>query len=374
MKEIGILTFHAAHNYGSLLQNFALQRTLATLGYSPITINLRTAQQKEKYSPFKPFSELIDKRRIVLTLAYMPWKKQLLQKARLFEDFLKKELILTDEVSSQAEIDELPSFDAYIAGSDQIWNVYAKDFCWSYFLDFVKKGTTKISYAASMGTSPTQLLSDPQRAEKVSKLLSDFDAISVREEKTKSVVEKLTGKKSKVLVDPTLLLESKEWCKHISEKPLKWGRYILLYNPYYLPDVYSQAKILSTLTDLPVVTTNINIKGIIHGKGIEKKLDVGPWEFLNLVKNASYVIGRSFHLLAFACIFNKKFIAVNGMGDSRLNNLLTITGLQGCATSDGDVKTALKANDNIDWNNVNAAISQERLKSLDFLQNSLGEI
>ena len=88
MKEIGILTFHAAHNYGSLLQNFALQRTLATLGYSPITINLRTAQQKEKYSPFKPFSELIDKRRIVLTLAYMPWKKQLLQKARLFEDFL----------------------------------------------------------------------------------------------------------------------------------------------------------------------------------------------------------------------------------------------------------------------------------------------
>ena len=66
MKEIGILTFHAAHNYGSLLQNYALQRTLATLGYSPITINLRTAQQKEQYSPFKPISELIDQKRIDL--------------------------------------------------------------------------------------------------------------------------------------------------------------------------------------------------------------------------------------------------------------------------------------------------------------------
>ncbi len=223
-----------------------------------------------------------------------------------------------------------------------------------------------------MGTSPMQLLSDPQRAEKVSKLLIDFDAISVREEKTRNVVEKLTGKEAKVLVDPTLLLDSQEWSKHISEKPLKRGGYVLLYNPYYLPDVYCQAKILSALTGLPVVTTNINIKGIIHGKGIEKKLDVGPWEFLNLVKNASYVIGRSFHLLAFACIFNKKFIAVNGMGDSRLNNLLTLTGMQGCATSDGDVNTALKANDDIDWNKVNAAISQERKKSLEFLQNSLG--
>lgn len=372
MKKIGILTFHAAHNYGSLLQNFALQRTLVSLGYSPITINLRTAQQKEQYSPFKPFSELIDKKRFLLTLAYLPWKKQLLQKAKLFEEFLKTELILTEEVSSETEFNSLPLFDAYIAGSDQIWNVYAKDFCWSYFLDFVGKDTTKISYAASMGTSPMQLLSDPQRAEKVSKLLIDFDAISVREEKTRNVVEKLTGKEAKVLVDPTLLLDSQEWSKHISEKPLKRGGYVLLYNPYYLPDVYCQAKILSALTGLPVVTTNINIKGIIHGKGIEKKLDVGPWEFLNLVKNASYVIGRSFHLLAFACIFNKKFIAVNGMGDSRLNNLLTLTGMQGCATSDGDVNTALKANDDIDWNKVNAAISQERKKSLEFLQNSLG--
>ncbi len=60
------------------------------------------------------------------------------------------------------------------------------------------------------------------------------------------------------------------------------------------------------------------------------------------------------------------------MGDSRLNNLLTLTGMQGCATSDGDVNTALKANDDIDWNKVNAAISQERKKSLEFLQNSLG--
>lgn len=128
------------------------------------------------------------------------------------------------------------------------------------------------------------------------------------------------------------------------------------------------------MTGLPVVTTNINIKGIIHGKGIEKKLDVGHWEFLNIVKNASYVIGRSFHLLAFACIFNKKIIAVNGMGDSRLNILLTITGLKGCATSDGDVNAALKANNNIDWNKVNAAISQERKKGLEFLQIFLDRI
>lgn len=137
MKHIGIITFHAAHNYGSLLQNYALQQTLLNIGCKPITINLRTERQKEQYSPFKPFSQLIDKKRVVLSLAFWPWKKHLKNKAMLFEKFLADDLALTEECSNAEDIKALPSYDVYIAGSDQCWNVRAKDFDWSYFLGFV---------------------------------------------------------------------------------------------------------------------------------------------------------------------------------------------------------------------------------------------
>ena len=78
--KVGILTFHAAHNYGSMLQNYAFQQVLIKLGYHPETINFRTPVQKEMYDYFKPFHKLLNKKRLVYTLMYLPWKKQLCTK------------------------------------------------------------------------------------------------------------------------------------------------------------------------------------------------------------------------------------------------------------------------------------------------------
>ena len=46
IKRIGILTFHASHNYGSMLQAYAMQTYLKKRGIEAENINLRTNIQK----------------------------------------------------------------------------------------------------------------------------------------------------------------------------------------------------------------------------------------------------------------------------------------------------------------------------------------
>ena len=51
MKTVGIITFHGAHNYGSSLQAFAMQKIYEELGAHSEIINFRTSIQKDQYAP-----------------------------------------------------------------------------------------------------------------------------------------------------------------------------------------------------------------------------------------------------------------------------------------------------------------------------------
>ena len=47
--KIGVLTFHGAHNYGSVLQAYATCRLLSKWGHDVQIINLRNQAQKDAY-------------------------------------------------------------------------------------------------------------------------------------------------------------------------------------------------------------------------------------------------------------------------------------------------------------------------------------
>lgn len=49
--KIGIITFHASHNYGSMLQAYALQQTVLGMGLDCEIINFRTNIQTEHFKP-----------------------------------------------------------------------------------------------------------------------------------------------------------------------------------------------------------------------------------------------------------------------------------------------------------------------------------
>ena len=374
MKIIGILTFHAAHNYGSMLQNYALQQALIKLGYHPETINLRTPVQKEMYDYFKPFHKLLNKKRVVYTLMYLPWKKQLCTKHSLFEKFLSDKLNLSKELSKYEDLASLAPYDAYIIGSDQCWNMTATDFDWSYFLGFTPEESRKLSYAISMGPHPQAILSTGSKGlEKVKELLTRFDGISVRDKDTKAVINQIADGKlnADIHVDPTLLLSSEDWEKITPQESIVKGKYIFFYNPYWVEDAFKQAKQLGKITGLPVVVSSPNMRGNILYSDFKKEFEVGPMEFLNLVRNAEYVIGRSFHLMVFCIIFHKRFIAVEGLGDSRINQLLTFTGLTNCATEKANVEEVINRLDTLDFAWADSVIAKEKERATDRLINHL---
>lgn len=375
--KIGILTFHGAHNYGSMLQNYALQQAIKQFDGSlqPVTINLRNKAQDDMYNIFKPFREFQDKRRYLFKIIMSPWRKQLERKQQLFEEFLSENISLTPLVRTGNEIPDIDDITTYITGSDQIWNFTAHDFDWSYLLDFVADDSDikRISYAPSMGPKPSIDTLSADEKKKAEKLLKKFTAISVRESKTADVIREL-GKLNclpLVLPDPTLLLTAETWAD-IARKPagLKAEKYIFLYNSYFLPEVYEQAKEASRITGLKVITSTLAPKTILPSKDFMKILEVGPREFLYLVKNAEYVIGRSFHVAVFAMIFQKKFIAVEGMNDSRLGNFLKEINMERCATLQGNVKVVLK---NLDSENppIHACMDRLRESGIKFLRENL---
>lgn len=373
MNKVGILTFHAAHNYGSMLQNYALQQTLIKMGYYPETINLRTDVQKEIYNFFEQFSKMQDKKHMPRKIIFYPWKRQLEKKYRLFEDFLKNELNLSREVSCYDELKELPFYDQYIVGSDQCWNVDADDFDWSFFLDFVPDKYRRISYAVSMGPNPSgSIRARSDLSDKIARELKKYSAISVRDEKTKSIISEIeTNKHIDVHVDPTLLLSSDEWESKMQKERIIKEPYVFFYNPYWRADAFDQAYQLGKLTGLKVVTSVPNMIGLLKYPSFEKAFETGPWEFLNLVKNADYVIGGSFHLIVFCVLFHKRFVAVNGMNDSRVSQLLKSIGLENYASKDGDVKAVLNQLSSIDFAKAESWRLMEAQRSIEYLKNNL---
>lgn len=363
--KVGILTFHASHNYGSMLQAYALQQTVLKLGHECEIINLRTAVQKSMYKPFYRQKGWVKK---LKAIRYPKLAIDDARKHRLFEKFLEERLILTPveyhtaEELKQAHLD----FDAYISGSDQIWNTICFDYISSYYLDFVKLGK-RIAYAPSMGPIPEKQI------EKcffpfIKDSISHYDAVSVREEGTAETLKKIVGKEFETVVDPTLLINSSQWSDLAGNKPIIDGDYIFLYTPWVdeNKELYDYAAKLASQSGLKVISTlNQGIRRWGKNKGFSYHLATGPIEFLNLLKYARFVLSASFHAVVFSIIFGKTFYAYKGMEDSRISSLLKIVSLE--QTADVNKWKNLVC----DNNKANISLCPYISKSLQYLKNAL---
>lgn len=370
-KKVGIVTFHASYNYGSMLQAYALQQVILNMGFDCEIINFRTERQKQMYRPDFCQGGICERfKRLVMQFPYI---NQLYKKNSLFENFLKNNLVLSDkEYTTLKDLEqETFHYDYYISGSDQIWNTQCFDFDWAYFLPFVKHGK-KIAYAPSMGPCPESLVTGDNLSRIVS-LLQNYDCLSVREPRTADFIHKSFIKEILVTLDPTLLLSSNQWNDLIDTTPIIEGDYILLYSPksesFYL--TYKLAEEISKCYGIKVVLSKIPKYrcDIRRWHNFEIKADIGPKEFLNLCKNAKLVCCDSFHAVVFSILLQKPFAIVNGMKDSRITNLLHLTGLQNHSIDlNGKIKEGIF---DTDFNQALMNISLKVDESIDYLKSAL---
>ena len=351
-EKIGILTFHASHNYGSMLQAYALQAHLQASGYDAQIVNLRIPAQKHCLyrDPLR-----LSAWRLLINFFSNPFAFcGKVVRWRIFEKFLREKMNLSQECGGLRDVDKClkdNSYDTIILGGDQIWNADCLDFSLAYYMPFHLPGVKIVSYAPSFGGDLTFLSPDYRRF--IRPLMERIDFISVRDKAGSEMLSALLGKEVPSMTDPTML-QSREFYDDLAGgKPVVRGRYMYYYNP-------SNRKL-----DLAQkIADRSNIRMVTHWMS-------GPCEFLNLVKNAEFVCGTSFHLVIFALVFHKKFISIGGDSDARIMSILEDFHLQRCACPSDADPDSIELQE-IDWDAVDSVLAEYRKKGCDFLCEALG--
>ncbi|MBU3016152.1 polysaccharide pyruvyl transferase family protein [Paraglaciecola agarilytica] len=324
-KKVGLITYHASHNIGSMLQTYALQYILNKQFNCDVEIiNFSSKAQANMYSIFPKVNNLNTLVKNGINLLAYP-----IVKARFddFERFINKHFTLT--ANSYDELKQLDNLDGYydylICGSDQIWNVNCTDFDDAYFLPFAPN-TPKIAYAPSLGGQ--NILKSNIDLDKYKKYLKEFKALSVREVNGKKWLEELSNEKFEIVADPTILVNRDVWEKLATPREFE-GDYIFFYGVPFSPITYDIVMEISKKLNLNVVMMDAKswlYKGNFL-KGIKLSKASSPSDYLSLIKHSKLVITTSFHGSIFASIFNKNFWTVTyketNLDDDRVKTILT---------------------------------------------------
>jgi hypothetical protein len=384
LKTVWIITRFANYNFGSTLQAYALQRAVQKLGFNGQIINYDEVTFKAKIRFFVLNSLAVVMRKFpVLFKSIFPLQYARLVDFRIqrlgFNKFESSHFNLTPQKyrSSKSISLHLQGVFACICGSDQIWN--PEKFDPTFYLDFVKnKHTRKIAYAPSVGVSSLEACKEENRAV-IRSLVNDIDYLSVREEQGAKYLKELTGRDAFVVLDPTLLIDRKEW-----ETVLEYPNFIR--KPYILSYFLSERNMPYKFIEQIQKATGLNVINLFTNYShnpLRNAWNIGsisPSEFLGLVAGAEYVCTNSFHGTIFSIMFSRRFFVFprhhSGLEkrtkfsqNSRIVNLLKSLSLE---------DRFMEADSTFDVSDhpINYSIAYQRLlekkqESLAFLRNAL---
>lgn len=340
MAKVGIITMHRVENSGSALQAYATQYTIEKLGYDCEIIDY---QYPNVYQFERGTYKYPAWRNIMASRLW--WLRPEWTRLKKFEWFRKKHLKVSSFFDSPQSIESASlSYDIYLTGSDQVWNPKYTKGDPTFMLGFVDNKKRKVAYSASFTAGKL----DGCHSDSFKSLLRRYDAIAVRETCGKEIIKNLLGKDVPVVLDPTLLLAADEWNRLLysrKKNPYRYKKYILVYaldhtfNP--APALYDVIRRVQEQTLYEIVSIGRLDENKISDYKAE--LEVGPIEFLQLFKHASYVVTSSFHGTAFAINFGKTLFPIvcpSSMQDGRQTTLLESLGMErGIIRSDTHVES-----------------------------------
>ncbi len=321
-SKTGIMTFHLAHNYGALLQAYALRTFLRNNGIFAEIVPYET-ETMHINADTRPHL----RRSIKDNLSLIKNQNRIKEQAKPFEEFQKRYLNVFQEHCSKEAISR---YDKIVIGSDQVWNrsIVGNDLV--YWGDFKKAGQKIISYAASFGASEI----DDEYRKIIKDHCNNFNSISVREQSAKEILFSC-GVESEMVCDPVFLLSRCEWeeiIKDVGQDVLKKHS---IAKPYVLAYILQRNENLIDIVDVYRKMHGMEVI-VIHPTGDELGINgrmirnVSPLEFVYFIKNANAIATNSFHALSFSILFNRPVLykAHKQLG-TRTENLLQLVGVNG---------------------------------------------
>lgn len=355
--KIGIVTFHCAVNYGALLQTYGLYRVLTDMGHDVKVVDYRPQFLlrpyriifKERYSILKP-------KGFIRELAAAPIR---IRRNRHFAKFISKHIALEQIDLNSSD----NNFDAFIFGSDQIWNPHITEGDTTYFAEAPAfRGKLNIAYAASAGSVAN--FNDDWNS-KIIKLINNFNAVSLREASLANHIRNISGIDFPVLPDPVILSGAQTFAP-IAEPYKAKKPYMIYFALWRSNDNLQKAHAIAKRRGLELVEIVSNQESI---KNLYIEQSASFERLISLYRGADFVVSGSFHGTVLAIIFNKEFAFFHqGLAVSeRIENLLADLSL-----SDRIIKGSTDIpNKPIDWGMVNDALELRRRQAFQFLAEAL---
>lgn len=339
MARVNLLTIHYGKCYGAVMQTFATCKMLEEAGHVVCVINLISPAQKGNWRSCQYWNDFIRE------FQFWFFKKRYFSK-------------LTNKAYTIQDI-RLPDADVTVVGSDQVWN---RDItgCFgnAFYLDFAKK-TRKVAMSSSFGKEKWE--ESREYTEQVKLLLSQFDAISVREASGVKIVNDIMRLEAINLLDPTLCYGKFDDLV-LNQKPLHQVFSFLLSCD---SDAKDKANYIAKSLGLP----------LFKHTALSSRLQNGPRHWLTRIKNSEYIITDSFHGLALSIIFKKQFFVfcASEKKFTRLRSLLKLLSLEdryveSIKDFDNRKNTLLKL---IEYEYVDKIIKREQKRYHTFVKNTI---
>lgn len=342
--NITIITVYNSQNHGSFLQAKALSNLLSNYGevsfldenYRKLTFINTLRIAKMHLNGIKELSLCV---KIV--------------KFDISEYFRFKKCWKTLRIKSKKS-----DTDVYVLGSDEIWNIRRRE---CSFPSFYGYGLNKpiISYAPSINNAS---VNDFKNKKNYVDSLKNVFAVSVRDNKSKIVIDEILDRNVDVVLDPTLLFDA-------PKVPFEYHKkYIAVY-------AFDNQLTNSNVEDIMKFSLDHDFDLIGAGRVIPwckmftTSIDGNPFY---IYSNASYVICSTFHGTAYAINYHKNF-AVFSNGNTKIDELLAEFHLEDRIVSkDNTLENILKKK--IDYNNIDMILEKKRNCSLSFVKNAFSNI
>jgi hypothetical protein len=353
--KIAVLNFPLDNNYGGNLQRFALVRVLQKLGHKPTHLFTKFYFQNPS------FFEIL-KRMLYALIHYKipsnlnPEKKERVKYENEIKSvlpFYNKYIPHTDPIDSPKKLFSYKDFDAFLVGSDQVWrrSMSSKYPFESMFFNWIEnKNKLKIAYGISFGINHHEI--PETELTNLSKLYNAFCAVSVRENTAIDVLSSLkwTTPKAELVLDPTLLLEKKDYLKLIHDGQTTKPRGNLFC--YILDKDEKKDSLIKKIAKEKMLKPFYSYIGDKQNETIE--------QWLRNFSESNYIVTDSYHGCIFSIIFNKpfKFLANIRRGSSRSDDLFQLLGI------DEDKQF-------FPWGEIQIKIQALRIQSISFLTESL---
>jgi hypothetical protein len=301
--KIGILTFHDGPNHGAFLQVYAMYCFVrALVGDKVCIINYKNRQHAKEENWLRSF-----RYRNPFAIVGSIHKH--------FNFALSRRLLnLTKNSKDPLEVKKT-RFDLVIVGSDVVWNynLFGYD-----DLFFGGANAEKIiSYAASFGW----VKATDNHPKEVAKGLQRFSSISVRDDNSQIIIEKLLGLSVPIVLDPTFLISWREHERH-SGRIRRLKPFLLIYA--YRMSAFEIDATKAYAEKHGLITLAVGYRQ----KWCDKVwMDVGPFEWLALYQRARHVVTGTFHGSIFSILYQKSFsLCMNEKIEARVMPLLNLLG------------------------------------------------